>query len=105
MSNRKAFCRKAKYYLLNPKRASTPWGATPSMATQIKNRIMDVLGVVVGLAVGIIVVAYLVPVALDQFFSVDTTSWDSEVADLWPLIPLFVILGLVIAFIIRAVDF
>lgn len=72
---------------------------------EIKNRIMDVLGVVVGLAVGIIVVAYLVPVALDQFFAVDTSAWDDEVADLWPLIPLFVILGLVIAFIVRAVDY
>lgn len=71
---------------------------------EIRNRIMDVLGVVVGLAVGLIVVAYLLPVAMDEFFAVDTTSWDTEVADLWPLIPLFVILGLVIAFIIRAVD-
>lgn len=49
---------------------------------------------VVGIAVTIILIAALVPVALNQFFGADTTTWDASSVALWALIPIFVIIAL-----------
>lgn len=51
---------------------------------------LDVMDIVIG----ILLVAILVPIAFTRFFAADTSSWDASVADIWPLIPLFVIVGL-----------
>ena len=58
---------------------------------------------IVGLAVATLVISALIPTAFQQFYSVDTSSWGSSVANLWNLIPLMAILGLILGIIAVAV--
>lgn len=50
---------------------------------------------VIGIALGLYVLAAVLPAALDAFFAADTTGWDSGTVALWGLIPLLVIIFLV----------
>jgi hypothetical protein len=43
----------------------------------------------------------LIPVALSMFYSANTTGWDADVLTVWGLIPIFVVLGLALYFIVR----
>jgi len=64
---------------------------------------MEGIGVLVALAVLVIVIAALFPVALDIFYSADTGNWtingqeDVKTVNLWYMLPFFVILSLLIA--------
>lgn len=56
-------------------------------------------GIVMGLLVAGILIAYLLPVSIDAINGVDTSAWDSDTADLWGLFPLFLVLVPLIAII------
>lgn len=56
------------------------------------------VAIVMGLLVAGILIAYLLPVAIDAIVGVDTSAWGDE-ADLWDLIPLFLVLVPLIALI------
>jgi hypothetical protein len=74
-----------------------------------------IAGSVIGLAIAVIIIAYLVPPALNAFYGVDaadtfghytepgneSSPWieDEAVTGLWYLLPLFVVLAIVIAII------
>ena len=58
---------------------------------------------VIALAVGIILLAYLIPVAIDQFVATNTDTWEDEWSGLWDIIPIFVFLGILISIIYMAV--
>lgn len=62
----------------------------------------EILTAVVGIAVGFFVLASVLPQAFDMFFAVDTSSWDSGVADLWGVIPILALVVLVAVFAGRA---
>lgn len=44
----------------------------------------------------------LIPVALSLFYDANTTGWDADVITIWGLIPIFVVLGLALYFIMRS---
>lgn len=50
---------------------------------------------IVNIAVGLLIGALVLPVAMDSWFSADTTTW-GVVADIWPLVPLFAVLAVAI---------
>lgn len=53
---------------------------------------------IVGIALGIYVLAAVVPGALTNFFGADTSGWDAGSIALWGLIPLLVIVALAYAY-------
>lgn len=50
----------------------------------------------IGVVVFMLVAAYTVPIAFDQWFSANTGDWPSNIASLWDLVPFFVILSVVL---------
>ena len=50
---------------------------------------------IIGLALGLYVLAAVIPAALTQFFGADTTGWDAGTVALWGLIPLIAVIVLV----------
>lgn len=54
------------------------------------------VGVVMGLLIAGLLIAYLLPVAIEAIIDVETESWGQE-SELWSLIPLFLVLVPVIA--------
>lgn len=54
------------------------------------------LGKIIDIAVVLIIIAILLPVAIGQFNAVPTTNWDSTVASLWKNILTFAMVGIVI---------
>ena len=63
----------------------------------------SLMNLVITLAIGIILIAFLIPVAINQFVDANTTTWNAEWISLWNVIPIFVFLGIVIAIIFLAV--
>lgn len=79
------------------------------LKTQIISFIQDnkaavELGTIIGLAVALLVLAVLAPVAFDAWVAVNTTNWDGPVATLWDMIPLFALLAIAIGFIMSVKD-
>lgn len=58
----------------------------------------NMVGIIMGLLVAGILIAYLLPVAIDSLVAVDTSAWGDE-AELFDLIPLFLVLVPLIALI------
>lgn len=53
-------------------------------------------GQAIGVALLLYVLAAVLPGAFDNFFGVNTTSWDSGTAALWLLIPLFAVIFFIV---------
>ena len=51
-----------------------------------------------GIALAVIFIAALVPVALDLFFSANTTGWDAGSIALWAIIPIAIIALVILRF-------
>jgi len=66
------------------------------MAESLGNKMT---GIILGLLISGILIAYLLPVALDSIAGVDTSAWSSDVADLWGLFNIFLVLVPLIALI------
>jgi len=58
---------------------------------------------IISLALGIIVLAAVLPVAFDTFYTANTTAWSTSVISLWALVPLFAIIGVIVALVAVAV--
>lgn len=54
------------------------------------------------LGIGLYFLSAILPGALDNFFTANTTAWDTSTIALWGLIPLAVIAGVVLVFVPRA---
>lgn len=50
----------------------------------------------VGLAIGIYVLAALIPGAITSLFGADTSSWDASTVALWAVVPIIVIAGILL---------
>lgn len=59
---------------------------------------------VIAMAVAILVIAIIFPIALDNFFGADTTSWDADTVLLWGIIPLVALLAVVLFVLGKATD-
>ncbi|TDA25143.1 MAG: hypothetical protein DSO00_09030 [Archaeoglobi archaeon] len=53
---------------------------------------------IIGLAIGLLIAASIVPVALTNLNTVNTTGWDPTAKTLWPLLSIFGVLGVVLIF-------
>jgi hypothetical protein len=53
---------------------------------------------IVTMAIGIIVLAALVPTALETLFDVDTTNWSAGARAIWDVLPIVILAGLLVAF-------
>lgn len=51
------------------------------------------VGIVVALLVGALMAAFLLPVAISELISADTTSWSSGTVALWDILPLMIVLA------------
>lgn len=58
-----------------------------------------ILGIVMTLVVGLLLVAFLVPLAFDEMYTANTTSWSDSVADIWELLPVIGAIVLILVFI------
>lgn len=56
------------------------------------------IGAIVGLAIGVYVLAAILPSALSNFFNASTAGWDAGTVALWGIIPLVIIAVLLIRF-------
>jgi uncharacterized BrkB/YihY/UPF0761 family membrane protein len=52
-------------------------------------------------AVVVLVVALVIPIAINIFGDVDTSGWDANLVLIWDIIPLFALLGIGIGFIYK----
>lgn len=51
------------------------------------------VGLVVALLVGSLMAAFLLPVAISELVSVDTTNWSDGTVALWDILPLLIVLA------------
>jgi len=71
----------------------------------------SIVGVVIALAIGIIVVASIMPTAMDQLYAANTTDWtidgaeDSKTTALWELLPMFAVLSILLVIIAVALKY
>lgn len=52
----------------------------------------NAVSVVIALVVAALMVAYVLPIAIDALINVDTTAWGDAESQLFELLPLFVVL-------------
>lgn len=52
----------------------------------------NMLAVIIALVIGAILIANLLPIAIDQIVSTDTSSWGDTETTLYELLPLFFVL-------------
>ena len=57
------------------------------------------VNLVVGLVVGGLMAAFLLPIAIDEIATVDTTSWDNGAAQLWNILPVIIVLAIFLFFV------
>jgi hypothetical protein len=62
------------------------------------------VAVIIGLLVAGVLAANLLPTAIDEIISVDTSSWDSGTVAMWDLLPLLFILVILLVVIGWALD-
>jgi small-conductance mechanosensitive channel len=87
----------ARQFLSNSKGQSFS-GDTHAQAGTM-NAAQKAVGVVVGLMVGGLVAAFLLPVAIDEIVNVDTTNWSSGAASMWEIMDVIIVLAVFLFFI------
>ena len=71
----------------------------------------SIVGVVIALAIGIIVVASIMPTAMDQLYAANTSDWtvdgaeDTKTTALWELLPMFAVLSILLVIIAVALKY
>jgi len=53
---------------------------------------------IIGLAIALIIASAIMPVALSNLASVNTSDWDPTAKTLWPLVSIFGVLAIVLIF-------
>jgi len=61
------------------------------------------VNLVIGLAVGALVAAFVLPIALEELFAVETTDWDSGAAALWDILGVIIVLAVFLFFVTAAI--
>jgi small-conductance mechanosensitive channel len=61
------------------------------------------VNLVVALVVGGLMAAFLLPIAIDEIATVDTSSWTSGAASLWEILPVMIVLAIFLFFVGMAV--
>ena len=63
------------------------------------NRMNQAVGIIVALTVGLLLVAFLIPVALEELAAVETVDWSDGAASLFGILDLIAILVVFLVFI------
>jgi hypothetical protein len=69
------------------------------MASNTGKMAQRAIAIVVGLTVGGLVAAFLLPVALDQIVAVDTSNYSDGAAAMWNLMDVIITLAVVLFFV------
>ena len=69
-----------------------------SRAQSAANGANTAVNLVVGLVVGGLLAAFLLPIAIDEITSVETTDWDSGAGALWEILPVMIVLAIFLFF-------
>lgn len=64
----------------------------------------EAVQVVVGLMIGGLLSAYLIPLVMDELVAVDTSGWTGGSAELWDLLGVMVVLAVFLFFVQLAVE-
>ncbi len=80
------------------------WSLAPNlMEAQDRGQMTGGAGAAVNLVVALVVAAlmaaFLLPIAIDELVSVDTTSWSDGAAALWEILPVMVVLAVFLFFV------
>ena len=59
----------------------------------------QMISMVVGIFVVAILAAYLLPSAISAFFSTNTSSWDAGTANIWGVLPIFIVIAILLVII------
>ena len=59
---------------------------------------------IISLAIALIIMAIMVPIALSEFFLANTSGWGASTVRLWDIIPIFVVITIVMSVISTARD-
>lgn len=62
----------------------------------------SMVDLVIGISVAVFVAALIIPLAFENFFATDTSSWDAQTILMWAAVPVFALLSVVLAFIFKA---
>lgn len=60
--------------------------------------------VIVGLLVGGLMAAFLLPMVISEIVGVDVSSWSAGAAELWNLLPVIIVLAIFLFFVGLALD-
>ena len=69
---------------------------------QDKRGATSLVNLVITVAISLIVMAFVIPIAMEQFLSANTTGWDSGMTAIWNAIPIFGFLAFLMAIIYMA---
>jgi len=67
--------------------------------TEAENKMNSAVGIIVALTVGLLLVAFLLPVALEELVAVETTDWSEGASSLFEILDLIAILVVFLVFI------
>jgi len=81
------------------KRSTTEKGADGLAANERAQGASGAVNLVVALVVGGLMAAFLLPIAIDEIASVDTSSWDGGAAALWNILPVMIVLAIFLFFV------
>jgi len=56
---------------------------------------------IVGLAIAVVVAAYMLPTAITAWFAANTTTWDTGSSSMWSVVPIVILAAIVIGFVGR----
>lgn len=59
----------------------------------------NAVNLVVALVVGGLMAAFLLPIAIDEIATVDTSSWTSGAAAMWDILPVMIVLAIFLFFV------
>jgi len=59
---------------------------------------------IIKLAIGAIIAGAILPTAVSEVSTVNTSGWNASAAALWPLVPIFLVLGAALVFIKIVMD-
>lgn len=64
----------------------------------------EAVQVIVGLVVGGLMAAFLLPIVINELVSVETTAWSEGASALWNILPVMIVLAVFIFFAGLAID-
>jgi small-conductance mechanosensitive channel len=86
--------------LKDVKQAATAKGGQGFTAdTAAQTGASTAVNLVVGLVVGGLMAAFLLPIAIDEIATVDTSGWDNGAAAMWNILPVIIVLAVFLFFV------